>query len=280
MASNYVEWYVQLWDVRQGLPINDDTGLFSVFQSAVPLNETVYSDDSGTSLTLPATMTDGVIRFFTADTVTAVDLSVLTAGAKSFFIEGLTKSQHRIDVDPYRENYILVGTWAVLSAHADGTVSAIKAPMPSTGLPVGMRIKDVYVHKTTLGAGVGAGLVVDFGVSGDPNGFIDGATASATGYYMNDVVMSALDTAVADLTVFVGITQLRGTLLKDHAGGLITASVGGDKGFFERKPYMISLVTTTNNLVFAITGTSQLTTATGARGYVFYEYDIIPSAGN
>ena len=276
MASNFTEFYVQLWDVRLGQPINDDTGLYSVFQAGVPLNQTVYSDDTGTSKTLPGTMTDGVIQFWVASTTTTVDLSVLTAAGKSYFIEGLTASQHRIDVDPYRENFVLVGTWAVLSAHADGTVSAVKAPQ-SGGLPAGLRIKDVYVHKTTLGEGVGAGLIVDFGVSGDPDGFVDGMTASATGYYLNGAVI-AVDTEGGSI---VAATQLRGVLLMNYAEGNsgVTASAGAP-GFFEKRNYMISLVTTTNNLVFAITATSQLTTVAGARGYVFYEYDIIPTAGN
>ena len=272
MASNYSEFYVQLWDVRLGQPINDDTGLYSVFQAGIPLNQTVYSDDTGTSKTLPGTMTDGIIQFWTASSTTTVDLSVLTAAGKSYFIEGLTKSQHRIDVDPYRENFVLVGTWAVLSAHADGTVSAVKAPQ-SGGLPAGLRIKDVFVHKTQLGEGVGAGLLVDFGISGDPDGFVDGITASATGYYLNNF------TVVSDATIGSGVaaSQTRGVLLADWTTYL---TAPGGNGLAIRKNYMISLVTTTANLVFAITATSQLTTVAGARGYVFYEYDIIPTAGN
>ena len=161
----------------------------------------------------------------------------------------------------------------------DGTVSAVFAPQ-SGGLPTGIRIKDVYVHKTTLGEGVGAGLVVDLGVSGDPDGFVDGITASATGYYLNDVLLGAKTTDCANLTAFVATTQTRGVLLKRHGGGMDTDTVAGNGGFFVRRSYMISLVTTTNNLVFAITGTSQLTTVAGARGYVYYEFDVLPTAGN
>ena len=83
----------------------------------------------------------------------------------------------------------------MLSAHADATVSAVFAPQ-SGGPPAGMRIKDVYVHKTQLGEGVGAGLLLDFGVSGDPDGFVDGITASATGYYLNGGIFT---TGVTDI---------------------------------------------------------------------------------
>jgi len=277
MASNYTEFYLQLVDERLDRPIDDDTGLFAIMQAGVPLKQTAYSDSSGTALTQPATMTNGVIRFFIDSGTSTVDISVLTASGRSFFLEAVTVSNHRIPVNTSRESYTLVGSWAILSAHTDGTVSAVFAPQ-SGGLPVGIKIKDVYVHKTQLGEGIGAGLIVDFGVSGDPNGFIDGMTASATGYYMNDPVIAA-DTEGG--SIIAGV-QLRGALLQSYATGLsgLTASVPGRTGFLTNKSYMISLVTTTNNLVFAITGTSSLTTAAGARGYVYYSYDLLPTAGN
>src|SRR3990167_8333343 len=270
MASNFTEFYVQLWDVRLGLPINDDSGLYSVFQAGVPLNQTTYSDDTGPSKTLPGTMTDGVIQFWVASTTTTVDLSVMTASGKAFFIEGLTPSQHRVDVDPYRESYTLVGTWAVLSGHSDAVVSAVKAPF-SGGLLAGLRIKDVYVHKTKLGVGIGAGLLIDFGISGDTDGFIDGMTQSATGYFLNDVVVAA-DTEAGSI---VAAVQLRGAHLAAYQAGVsgLTGSISAAvPGWFVKKNYMISLVTTTNNLVFVVNGTSA-SNATCGRGYVFYEYD-------
>lgn len=277
MPSNYTEYYVQLVDQRLNQPVNDDTGLYTVLQAGVPLKQTCYSDVLGTSLTLPGTMTDGIIRFFTASSVTSVDVSVMTAAGRSYFLEGLTPSQHTVEVNTERENYMLVGAWAILSAHPDGTASAVAAPV-SAGLPAGIRIKDVFIHKTSAGVGVGAGLLVDFGVSGDPDGFIDGVTATETGYFLNAGVFTNATGAVGGM--FVSGVQTRGALLTEFGTGLDTATTAGVRGFLTRKPYMISLVTTTNNLVFAITATSALTTVAGARGYVFYEYDIIPTAGN
>lgn len=277
MASNYKEWYVQLYDVRLDKVIDDDTGLYTVLQAGVPLQATVYSNAYGTSLTLPGTMTNGVIQFWMDNATTSVDLSVMTASGRAFFIEAVALSDHRIYVDPYKLTYTLVGAWAVLSAHPDGTVSAVKAPQ-SGGLPAGIKIKDVYVHKTQLGEGVGAGMLVDFGVSGDPDGFVDGITASATGYYLNGGIFTSTTASAAGDRV--SSVQTRGILLANYGAGVDTATAGGVKGLFSRTPYMISLVTTTNNLVFAITATSQLTTVAGARGYVYYEYDLLPTAGN
>ena len=280
MSSNYTEFDVQLWDVRLGQAIDDDTGLYCVLQAGIPLKQTSYSDSSGaTTLTQPATMTDGRINFFVASTTTTVDLSIMTAAGKSYFIEGLTASQHRVDVDPYQENYTLVGSWAVLSAHADGVVSAVFAPQ-SGGLPRGLRIKDVYAHITSAVVGVASGMVMDFGVSGDPNGFIDGIEAEVTGYYMNNPVVDTMTATVTGGFQYVMPAQVRGQLLAVFGTGLDTITTAGVRGWFAKKNYMISLVTTTNNLVFAITGTSALTTAVGSKGYVFFEYDILPTAGN
>ena len=277
MASNFKEFYVQLYNTRTGLPIDDDSGLYCVMQAGVPLKQTAYSDDVGTSLTQPATMTNGIIRFFVDSATTSVDLSILASAGQSYFIEGLTISQHRRDVDPDKMDYTLIGSWAILSAHGDGVVSAVFAPQ-SGGLPAGIRVKDVYVHKTSAGVGVGAGLLLDFGVSGDSDGFVDGMTATVTGYYMNGpVLLTNTDVAAGKI---VALAQTRGILLQEAGVGIDTATTGGIKGFFTRKPYMISLVTTTNNLVFAITATSALTTVAGARGYVYYEYDIVKTAGN
>lgn len=275
MAANYTPYSFQLVDRRTKRPVDDDSGQFMVYTAASPSKATVYSDASGTSLTLPGTLTNGYGQFWTASSVTSVDVSVLTSSGRAYFLEGLTPSQHRLDVDTEKSEYMLTMGWAILSAHADGTVSAL-----GFQLQTGMRIKEVFVQKTSAGVGVGAGLVVDFGVSGDPDGFIDGITASSTGYDLIGIVRTSLTTDVAGATDFISLTQNRGRLIADWGAGLLTATTGGAKGYFVPKPYLASLVTTTNNLVFAVNGTSALTTVAGSKGYVFYTYDILPTAGN
>ena len=272
MASNYTEWYFQLVNRRTGRPVDDDTGTYQILTAATPTRATAFSDANGTSLTQPATMTNGIGRFWLDSATTSIDLTILAASGRAYFLEGVTPSQHRLDVDPEKQEYQLVGVWNILSAHGDGVVSAIGFPLIN-----GMRIKDVFVQKTSAGVGVGAGLIIDFGVSGDPDGFIDGMTSTVTGYFLNNVVIAA-DTEGG--SIIAGV-QLRGALLREAHTGLsgITASVGSP-GFFVRKTYLASLDTTTNNLVFAINGTSALTTAVGSKGYVFYEYDLLPTAGN
>jgi len=279
MASNFVEFSVQLKDVRTANALDDDAGLFTVLQAGVPLEETVYSNNTGTVLSLPATMTNGICQFWIDSGTTSVDLSVMDEKGRSFFLPGLTVSDHNIDVDPYKMNYTLIGAWAILSAHALDLVSAVKAPV-SAGLPAGIKINDVWVHKTKSGVGLGSELLVDFGVSGDPNGFIDGISASTTGYDMVDVDLTIASGTDLGESIVMGI-QTRGLLLCDTLiGESISESLGRAKGMFTRKPYMITLVTTTNNLVFALTGTSGCATGLSSRGYVYYEYTLALTQGN
>ena len=85
-ATGYTEWYFQLHNTRTRQAIDDDTGIVNVLTENSPVELTIYSDDRGTSASNPLTMTNGVARFFTADTVTACDLSILTEKSHAVFI--------------------------------------------------------------------------------------------------------------------------------------------------------------------------------------------------
>lgn len=275
MASTYTAYNFQLVNKRTGRPIDDDSGQFIIYTVNTPVKATVYSDAAGTSLTQPGTLSNGYGKFWTTADVTSVDMTVLTSTGRSYFLEGLTPSQHRIDVDTEQLEYVLTLGWAIKSAHADAVVSALGFQLQN-----GMRIKDVFVQKQSAGVGVGAGLLLDFGVSGDPDGFVDGITCTATGYDTIERVKLAVATDCVGFTNVLATAQVRGVLLMDYRAGMDTATVAGQGGYFVKKSYVASLVTTTNNLVFAITATSSLTTVAGSQGYVFYTYDLIPTAGN
>src|SRR3972149_5052846 len=98
MGAKYTEYYVQLVNARTKQPINDDTGVCNVLTVDSPVEITIYSNDDGTAGSNPLTMKDGIIRFWTASTVTSVDLSILTAAGQAVFVENLTPSQHRGEV--------------------------------------------------------------------------------------------------------------------------------------------------------------------------------------
>ena len=265
----------QLVNERTNRYIDDDSGQFIVYTVSTPVKATCYSDVNGTSLTLPGTMSNGRGVFYTDPSVTSVDVTVLTSTGRSYWLKGLTPSQHRIPVNTEKQEHVLTMGWAIKSAHGDGVVSALGFQL----IP-GMKLKEVFVQVQSAGVGVGAGLLLDFGVSGDPDGFVDGITCSSTGYNTIPVLLTAASGSAGAGNIVMA-AQNRGALIVDfNAGFSITETLGRSKGYFVPKPYMASLATTTNNLVFEITATSSLTTVAGAQGYVYYTYELIPTAGN
>ena len=263
MASNYVEWYLQLFNRRTGTWIDDDTGLYTVLTQASPVVLTAYKDAQGTALTLPGTMTDGIIRFFLDSATTAVDVTVLSANGQAYFLENVKVSQHRVDVDPEKQSYQLVLPW-------NGNTACNVSAATGFNLLNGMRVKDVFLHVTTITTAT----AMHVGVPGTPSGFLVLAPTSVTGYKQGDVNMTATGTVVAGASVFVSTVQTRGTLITDWAAGLTTASVGAAKGFFAKKAY---LSTATTAIVYTIMETNSGGTGSG---YIYLEFDTVPTAGN
>ena len=241
MSATYTEYYVQLVDGRLGRPIDDDTGIYNVLTASDPTELTIYSDDKGTSQANPGTMTDGILRFFTANTVTSVDLSVLTANGHAFFLEGVTPSNHRIIVWPENINQQLIipyncntGCNVVVDTGFD--------------LSAGMLVKDVFLHVTTAAT---AGPL-DVGTSTDTDGFLDAAIVSVTGFV-------GLDETVASVAAGIG------SLLVSVTSGAV------------RKMHVRANSTSGANIVYVVTATNSGGTG---EGYLFLVFDRIPTAGN
>jgi hypothetical protein len=96
MGATYTEWAIQLENARTGNPIDDDSGKFYVLTAGSAAQATIYSDQSGTAITQPCTLTDGKYRFFTATSVTSVDITGVTALGQAFFVDGLLPSNQKI----------------------------------------------------------------------------------------------------------------------------------------------------------------------------------------
>lgn len=239
MASNYVEWYIQLVNGRLNKPIDDDSGVYNVLTQNDPAEITVYSDDSGTSGSNPGTMTNGVIRFWTASSVTAVDISVLTSNGHAFFLEDVTQSDHRVVVWPDQTEYTLVIPY---------TYSGASATVVDTGFDqlANMLVKDCFIHVVTAGTG----FFLDIGNSTDTDGFADGAAASTTGY-----PVTLLEEAL------VSTSSLIGALLANATGTNV------------RKLSVRANATSGANITY--TNTSDSTVA-GA-GYIYLTYRRIPA---
>lgn len=261
MASNYVEYYLQLYNRRTGAPIDDDSGLFSILTASSPVVLTAYSDAQGTSLTQPATMTNGVIRFFLDSATTSCDVTVLTSTGRAYFLEGVAVSQHRVDVDPEKTEYQFVAPW-------NGGTACNAVADTGYDLLNGMIVQDVYVHVTTNTTAT----AIDVGISGSTAGFFSKAVSSATGFKFANVVVISSETACVSI---VASTQKRGLLLVDFSTGFsATATVGGSRGWFAKKPYV---VTASTSLVYIVDETNSAGTGSG---YIYVQYDLAQSAGN
>jgi hypothetical protein len=194
MASNYKEWDFQLVDTRTRKPIDDDAGLYTVLTDGSPAEATVYSDDSGTTATLPLTMTDGRMTFYTDSTISAVDLSVLTNGGRAYFLDGVVQSAHRVDVDPERSDFTLVLPMTYNGA-SDAVVDTGFALLDS------MLVKDVFIDVHTAADASGA-ILLDVGTSTDTDGFLDGVLMDVTGMaaIAEDLVSGSIGTLLASTT--------------------------------------------------------------------------------
>ena len=241
MARNqYREYYLQLINSRTMSPIDDDTGVYNVYTVSTPTEATIYSDTNGTSQANPGTISNGIIRFFTALSVESVDVSILTASGHAIFVEALTASQHRVLVNPdeWKNQKLVIGM----------TLPGTSATLVDTGfdLPATSLTREAYLHINT----VATDTDVDLGTSTDTDGFLDGIDTSATG--------------------------LLG-LVEDLTAGSIGALLATTSSSAIRKVYVPANATSGKSIVWTMTGTA---TATTAYGYIYIIYDLMPTVGN
>lgn len=271
LASNFREWYLQLYNKRLDRPIDDDSGSYQVYQAATPTRQTIYNA-AGTQLTqevvgtsfVSRTMTNGVIRFFTNVTCSSVDISILTAAGRSYFLKALTPSNHRVDVDPEMATFTLV---AALNDRASCTTVR---PI-GFQLKKGMLIRDVLVKVTTAFAGAAAASNrYSVGRSGSALCFLNNLTLSAVGFKQADPTVSTTGVVVA--------SRYGSALAQFHA-----SSTGG-VDFYVRKNYLAATAVASNNLVVKRQTAATLThsfTNTGVSGggkaYIYYIYNLLPT---
>ena len=253
MSATYTEFYVQLINKRTQKPIDDDTGKYIVMVAGSAVLQTIYSDENGTVPALVATnvtstMTDGICRFWVPVATTTVDLSILTAAGQAIFVEGLTTSQHRVEVDTESHEQILVLPFYTYiptpftSASITNTASVWGQGM---ALPAGILVKDVYTNVQTLGTGA----LVNIGISGTPSGLQQQITGSVTGVH-----------------VPIGLVATGGTAAF-YFGTLLAAST-----LIVPQPFFVPAVT---GLVF---NNVTVTTLAAMTGWIYIRYDLLPNS--
>lgn len=202
-ATGFLEYYVQLFDTRARGYINDSTGVAVAMTANTATKATLFTDDRGTTLANPMTFTSGVLRFFVADTVTTVDLSLLTANGHALFVKGLTPSQHRLDIEPERITQKL----AIPYVHTATLTATVQDT--SFRLSASMLVKDVELDITTLST-LG---VMNVGTSTTPSGFVALATIATTG-----LQALLLQEDIVSAVTFYGtlLASATGTVRKKH----------------------------------------------------------------
>ncbi len=240
--SNFKEFHCQLIDGRLNKPIDDDSGVYVVLTENTPVKATLYSDGQGTSLsqTTGVTMTDGVLRFWVGDTVSAVDVTILTSEGHSFFLESLTVSQHSVIVWPETCGiYNLIIPYLVVGA---------SEAVVDTGFDIGtkMLIKDCWIHVTTLGTGA----ALEVGTSTDSDGFADAVSVAATGF-----PVTLLEEALTSTSSLLG------------------ALIAYATGTGNRKLHRRANSTSGANIVYSNTTSS----STAGSGFIYLTYHRIPS---
>lgn len=256
MGSSYTEYFVQLVDKRTKLAIDDDTGKYIVMTADSAVLATIYSDNQGTApayvaTNVAGTITNGQIRFFTAASVTSVDLTLLTATGQAVFVSGLTPSQHRIEIDTEKTEQLLIFPYYnyIPTPYVSASLTAT-ASIWGNGLsiPSNSITKDCWVRTETLGTT----QVLNIGVSGTPSGLLQAVTAAATGYHVCQR----------------GLIATAGTAAF-YLGNLLCTVTG-----FMDTPYPIGTSTaSTGALVF---NTVTVTTLAAATGWVYLKYELLP----
>lgn len=240
MASpGYTEWQFNLFNSRTRTYIDDDTGVCNVLTENSPVEVTIYSNDRGTAASNPLTLTNGEARFFTADTVTAVDLSILTSASHAIFAESFAPSMHRIDVNPDLQVQQLIIPYLVVGA------SEVEV---DTGFTISdtMLMKDCFIHVTT----VATGATLNIGTSTAVTGFASGVAASTTGW-----PVTLLEEVLTSATIM---------------GSLISVALTAD---YARKLHHRANATSGASIVYANTTSS----STAGNGYIYFTFYRLPA---
>ena len=265
------EYNLQLVNTRTKKTIDDDSGKFQVYTAGSPARARIY-DVAHTELTqevvgssfISRTMVNGTITFYTDIAVSAVDISVLTAGGRWFFLKGIRPDQQRVDVNPDELEY--VGVAAINDKASCTTVRPLGFQMRK-----GMLIHDVRLKVVSaFGGAAAASNRYSVGRSGNALGFLNNITMSAVGFKAGDPTVSTTGVVVA--------SRYGADLGKFHMSS--TAFVD----FFTRKSYMAATGVNSNNLVVKRQTAATLThsfTNTGVSGngkaYIYYLYTLLPT---
>jgi len=178
--SQYKQWNIQIFNKRTNAVVDDSTGKAVVMNSAQTLVTastlvSVVADQNGSALSQPITLSSGLLTFFTAKTVTAVDVSILTSDGYAIYAKGISANVHRLDV--YPEQRLQVFTYPLIFI-AGGTVQDSGFDMPARTLITDVAVQ-VLVLDSTETVDLGFINAVE---SGDEDGLAKLVTVGSLGF--------------------------------------------------------------------------------------------------
>ena len=256
--AQFRAWNIQLIDSQRKKPIDDDSAQMIVMTAGSPTAPTIYSDGySGSTVSnairTPRTSVNGWFKFWTAKSVTSVDISVLTSTGEAFFYQDVSYNVGRLEINPVQLDYTLVVPFGA----SDNTEVDTGFDLPS-----GLLVKDAYIKVTTTDSGetLDAGLLSSES-GGDADGFVL-LTSVATSGYVNPWPVVTGGTNIDYLVHTAGY----GALLKQGiAGADAVATVGG----FARRYHA------TDGVAESITYTGSSGSDTAA-GYICLTFQKLP----
>jgi hypothetical protein len=251
MASGFRPFYIQLLNTRTRQAIDDDAGVCNVLVAGSPVEVTIYTDGNGqVAASNPLTFTNGVVSFWTADTVTSVDLSIMTSSGDACFVTGVTESMHRVDINPDERTQTLVVPFA--ASNATEVDTGFDFPANCLLSPYGTHLRVTTVDATET---IDVGLLSSEG-GGDANGFITLASVATAG------IVNLIPQITGGTNIDFVSTNFIGALLATSITGAdAVATVGGWTPIHYR----------TDGTAKSITYTGSTGSDTAA-GYIYFTY--------
>lgn len=257
------EWMLNLVDVSRNIGlapgIDDDSGKVIVMTEDTPDSPTIYTDAQGTTLTETAgvavlTFTNGIVRFWTQNSVTALDMSGITADGRTFNLNSVTPSQHMVPINPQNSRQLIVIPFGA----SDNAEMDTGIDLPSNCLihPLDVKLRVTAIDATeTIDVGL---LSSESG--GDANGFITAASVASSGF----VELLPQITGGTNID-YVGTRYIGDLLATSITGADAVATVGG----FTFKVYR------TDGTAKSITYTGSSGSDTAA-GYIYLSFVRLP----
>ena len=259
------EWAFHLVDASKNLGasqpgIDDDTGKMMVLTEDTPDSPLLYSDEIGaTQITETAGIgvvrfNNGKVRFFTAITVTAVDVCGITADGRTFSFNSVTPSQHLLMVNPNSSYQLAVFPFGVSDNVETDTGLDLAVNSLISAIDVKVRVTTINAART-----LDVGLLASE-AGGSAAGFVTAASMATLGFI--ELIPQITNGTVID---YVGTRFIGNLLATSIAGADAVATVGG----FTPKVYR------TDGTAKSISYTGSAGSTTSA-GYVYLSYRTLP----